>query len=169
VLGLALSVTVRVPVREPVAVGVKVTLMVHDELAARLEPQVLVCEKSPLAVMLEIVSAAPPVLERVTAWGLLPVATNCGENVKEVVERLAAAAVPVPDKVALRVAGLALSVTVTEPVTEPVAVGVKVTLMVHDELAARLEPQVLVCEKLLLMAMLEIASAELPALESVRV
>jgi hypothetical protein len=42
VAGLALSVTVIVPVREPVAVGVKVTLIVQDELAARLVPQVLV-------------------------------------------------------------------------------------------------------------------------------
>jgi len=61
-----LSVTVMEPVREPVAVGVKVTLIVHDELAARLVPQVLVCEKSPLTVMLEIVRAALPGLPRVT-------------------------------------------------------------------------------------------------------
>ena len=61
-----MSVTVTAPVREPVAVGMKVTLIVHDELAARLEPQVLVCEKSPLTVMLEIVRAALPGLLRVT-------------------------------------------------------------------------------------------------------
>ena len=61
-----MSVTVMEPVREPVAVGVKVTLIVHDELAARLVPQVLVCEKSPLTVMLEIVRAALPGLLRVT-------------------------------------------------------------------------------------------------------
>jgi len=60
-----LSVTVIEPVRKPVAVGVNVTLIVHDELAARLEPQVLVSEKSPLTAMLEIVSAALPELERV--------------------------------------------------------------------------------------------------------
>ena len=60
-----MSVTVMEPVREPVAVGVKVTLIVHDALAARLVPQVLVCEKSPLMVMLEIVSVALLVPERV--------------------------------------------------------------------------------------------------------
>jgi len=60
-----LSVTLTEPVREPVAVGVKVTLIVHDALAARLVPQVLVCEKSPLMVMLEIVSVALLVPERV--------------------------------------------------------------------------------------------------------
>jgi hypothetical protein len=65
VAGLALSVTVIEPVREPAAVGVNVTLIVHDELAARLAPQVLVWEKSPLIVMLEIVRAALPELERV--------------------------------------------------------------------------------------------------------
>jgi hypothetical protein len=63
---LALSATVSEPVREPVAVGAKVTLIVHDELAARPEPQVLVSEKSPLTVMLEIASVALPGLLRVT-------------------------------------------------------------------------------------------------------
>jgi len=61
-----LSVTVSEPVRVPVAVGVKVTLIVHDVLAARLVPQLSVSEKSPLGVMLEIVSVAPPGLVRVT-------------------------------------------------------------------------------------------------------
>jgi hypothetical protein len=54
------------PLREPVAVGVKVTLIVQEALAARLEPQVLVWEKSPLTVMLLMVRVALPVLLRVT-------------------------------------------------------------------------------------------------------
>jgi hypothetical protein len=54
------------PLREPVAVGVKVTLIVQEALAATLEPQVLVWEKSPLMVMLLIVRVALPVLLRVT-------------------------------------------------------------------------------------------------------
>src|SRR2546428_429311 len=48
---LALSVTVNVALREPVTVGVKVTLMVQVPLAARVEGlrgQLLVCPKSPL-------------------------------------------------------------------------------------------------------------------------
>ena len=45
----ALSVTVMDPVRAPVAVGVKVTLMAQDAPAATEEPQVLVCAKSPVA------------------------------------------------------------------------------------------------------------------------
>jgi hypothetical protein len=66
VAGLALSVLVRTPVLVPVAVGLKVTLRVQLVLAARLEPQVLVCEKSPLTVMLVMVRTALPVLLRVT-------------------------------------------------------------------------------------------------------
>ena len=66
VAGLALSVMVKEPLREPLAVGVKVTLRVQLALAARLEPQVLVWEKSPLTVMLVMLRTALPVLLRVT-------------------------------------------------------------------------------------------------------
>ena len=66
VAGLALSVMVKEPLLEPLAVGVKVTLKVQLALAARLEPQVLVWEKSPLTVMLVMLRTALPVLLRVT-------------------------------------------------------------------------------------------------------
>jgi len=66
VAGLALSVMVTTPVLVPVAVGLKVTLMVQLALAATLEPQVLVWEKSPLTVMLVMLRVALPVLLRVT-------------------------------------------------------------------------------------------------------
>jgi hypothetical protein len=66
VAGLALSVMVNEPLLEPLAVGVKVTLKVQLALAARLEPQVLVWEKSPLTVMLVMLRTALPVLLRVT-------------------------------------------------------------------------------------------------------
>jgi hypothetical protein len=45
------------------------------------------------------------------------------------------------------VAGLALSVMVTDPVLVPAAVGLKVTLRVQLAPAATLEPQLLVWEK----------------------
>ena len=51
---LALSLTVRVPLRAPTTVGVKVTLTVHLPLLASELPQVLVWAKSPLAAMLVI-------------------------------------------------------------------------------------------------------------------
>jgi hypothetical protein len=66
VAGLALSVIVNVPLLEPVAVGLKVTLRVQLAPAATLEPQVWVWEKSPLAVMLVMLRAAFPVLLSVT-------------------------------------------------------------------------------------------------------
>jgi hypothetical protein len=70
---LLLSLMVRVPVRVPGAVGVKTTLTVQELLAATLLPQVFVSEKSPLMVRLEITSETLPVLESVTACGLLAV------------------------------------------------------------------------------------------------
>jgi hypothetical protein len=66
VAGLALSVMVTAPVLVPVAVGLKVTLRVQLALAATLEPQVLVWEKLPLALMLVIVRPVLPVFLSVT-------------------------------------------------------------------------------------------------------
>ena len=54
----ALSVMVRVLVRLPAAVGVKVTEMVQFAAAARLDPQVFVSAKSPDA-MIELMESAP--------------------------------------------------------------------------------------------------------------
>jgi hypothetical protein len=82
-------------------------------------------------------------------------------------ERLAAGAVPVPVRLTVCVAGLALSVTVIAPLCEPVAVGVKVTLRVQLALAARLKPQVLVWEKSPLIVMLIIVRAAFPVLARV--
>ena len=77
-----MSVTVNVALREPVAVGVKVTLIVQVPLAARVEGlrgQLLVCPKSPGLVpvkpMLVMVSAVPLGFESVTAWAALVVPT----------------------------------------------------------------------------------------------
>ena len=50
------------------------------------------------------------------------------------------------------------------PVSGPVAVGEKVTLIVQEPLAATLPPQLLVCPKLGLVAMLVMVSATLPVL-----
>ena len=70
-LFVALSVTVRVPVRVPPAVGVNVTLMVQVSPAATLAPQLFVCPKSPLLVpvnvMLVSVNAVLWALVSVTA------------------------------------------------------------------------------------------------------
>ncbi len=65
-LPTALSVMVTAPVLVPLAVGLKVTLRVQLALAATLEPQVLLWEKSPLALMLVMLRVALPVLLSVT-------------------------------------------------------------------------------------------------------
>jgi hypothetical protein len=62
----ALSVTVKVPESGPVAVGEKVTLIVQEPPAATLPPQLLVSPKLALGAMLVMLSAALPVLLRVT-------------------------------------------------------------------------------------------------------
>jgi hypothetical protein len=67
---VALSATLSVALRVPVAAGVKVTLIVQLEPAATLDPQVLVCVKSlalvPETETLVTLNAAFPLLVRVT-------------------------------------------------------------------------------------------------------
>jgi hypothetical protein len=81
-LPLALSVIDILALRLPLAVGLKVTLIVQFDPAARvLDPlgQVLVWAKSPLLVPLKlillIVRAALPLLVKVTVWAALVVPT----------------------------------------------------------------------------------------------
>jgi hypothetical protein len=96
---------------------------------------------------------------------LLAVPTSCAGKVNEAGERRTTAAVaPVPVKLTVCVAGLALSVMVTAPVLVPVAVGLKVTLRVQLALAATLEPQVLVWEKSPLAVMLAMLRVAFPVL-----
>ena len=138
---LALSATAKVALREPVAVGVKVTLIVQVALAAKVEGlrgQLLVCPKSPGLVpvkpMLVMVSAAPLGFESVTALAVLVMPTlwlpksGTGEG-----DRLGGA-VPVPETPAVWGLLLALSVTVKVALRDPVAAGVKVTLMVQVQI-----------------------------------
>lgn len=54
--------SVKWPVRFPVAVGLKVTLMAHVLCAARLAPQVLVSAKSPVTDIPVIFTGASPAL-----------------------------------------------------------------------------------------------------------
>src|SRR5436309_6922604 len=73
---------VSVPVRWPAAVGVNVTAIEQFAPAATEPPQVLVCAKSPDAVMLVTVSAAVPLLVSVTDCGALCVCTVWLLNVR---------------------------------------------------------------------------------------
>ena len=76
------SVSVSVPVRVPAPVGVKVTLMVQLTPAARLLPQLLLWEKSPLAVMELMLMELAVSLVAVTVCGALLVPTFCEANVR---------------------------------------------------------------------------------------
>jgi len=141
----ALSEIVMAPARAPVAVGVKMTEMVQVAFLAKLVPQVSVSAKSPLALMLVNASVALPTL--VTVMGgrplvvpvLIVVPTNWLPKGKAVAERLMAGPKGVPVPVRLTDCGLspALSMTTREPTRVPVAVGVNVTLIKQDALAAR--------------------------------
>jgi hypothetical protein len=72
------ALTVRVPVRLPVAVGANVTLTVHEPFAAMDEPQVLVWLKSPLAEMDETDAAELVGLETVAVCAALVVPVTTG-------------------------------------------------------------------------------------------
>jgi hypothetical protein len=84
--------------RLPVAVGLKATAIAQLPPAATLEPQVLLCEKSPAAapamLMPVTVSAAVPVFESVRLCVALVVPTSCPPNVRLEVERLTIGAGP---------------------------------------------------------------------------
>lgn len=79
---LLLSVIVSMSVLVPVVVGLKLTLMVQELPAARLPAHVLVWEKSPVAVMLVMVSVALPVLFSVTGCEVLVVPMAWALNVR---------------------------------------------------------------------------------------
>jgi hypothetical protein len=70
-LPAALSEMLRLPLRVPVAEGIKTTLTVQLFPAGTPVAQVFVWVKSPVAEILEMVSAALPVLVRVTGCAAL--------------------------------------------------------------------------------------------------
>jgi hypothetical protein len=107
-----------------------------------------VSEKSvvlaPVMVMLVMVKAAVPVLLRVMAVPAVVVPSATTPKGTDVGENVATGPVPVPVKVADWGLPEALSVMVTAALRAPVAVGLKVTLMVQFAPAATPVPQVLV-------------------------
>jgi hypothetical protein len=167
----ALSVMLRVPVRVPEAVGLKVTLMLQLAPAATELPQLSVSAKSPLAEILVIVKLTVPVLVSVTVCAALVVPTVWLANVNEEAERLTVVVGAVPVPVRLTVCGLpeALSVMLKVPVRVPEAVGVKVMLMVQLAPAATELPQLSVSAKSPLGEILVIVRAALPVLDSITV
>jgi len=151
-LPLALSAISRTAALVPRAVGRKRTLMVQREPAAKVAPQVVVREKSPLFVpvieMPVMFRTKLPVFLTVTDLAELVVPTRWYPNEMDVVERLttgAAGARPVPARPTVCGLPAALSVTETLAVRVPAAVGVKVTEIVQFAPAVRLAGHALVC------------------------
>ena len=163
---LAPSVTVRVPVRVPTTLGVKLTLMVHFAFPASEVPQVLVCEKSPVVAMPVIESDVLRLFVKVTLVGVLVVPTVRLANVSVDGDNVTSCT-PVPLVVMVCGLSLALSLIVTVPDAAPVTVGVKVTEIVHFFPAATEVPHVFVCANGPLVVMLVIESETAPVLVSV--
>jgi len=138
-LVLALSDMVKVPVRVPSVVGVKVTEIGQLAPAASvfgLRGQVEVWAKLPEVEILEIVSALVVALFSVMFPGRLVVVSIWGPNVRLEGAKLTGR-VPVPLREEVWGELEALSVTVSVPVRLPDDSGVKVTEMVQLLLAAR--------------------------------
>ena len=138
-----LSVKVRVPETEPVAVGEKVTPTEQVAPAARPAPQVLEERLKPaVAAMLEKLTAALLWLVTVTDLAALVVLILTEPKLSVLAERVSGAE-PVPLR--LTVCGVlsASSLKVSVPADAPMAVGEKVTPTEQEALAARLDPQVL--------------------------
>jgi len=145
----ALSVMVIDPVRVPVVVGVKVTVIVHEEPAITEVPQLFVCAKSPDAVIEAMARAPLPVLDSVIVCAGDVEPTSRLAKVRDEVDRFTPGLTMVPVPVSATLCGLpeALLATETNPVRAPSAVGLNVTLMVQEPPAATVAPQELVCAK----------------------
>ena len=146
---LALSVIVRVPVRVPPEVGVKVTAIAQFAPAATLVPQVLVSAKSPVAAMDVRLKAPVPLLVSVTDCAVLVEPVFCEAKVRLVGASVTAGAVttgavPVPLRETDCGEPAALSIAIRVPRLVPTALGVNVTEIVQWAPAATLEPQVFV-------------------------
>lgn len=149
-LPVASSAMFSVALSFPSVVGVKVTLMVQLFPAA-IVSQLLLSAKSPLLepviVMLLTVTGPEPVFVTVTVCGGLVVSGRTVPNERDVGETVTLGAVPVPDRLTFCGLPPALSVIASVELLLPVAVGVKVTLMVHLAPAVSELPQLLVSAK----------------------
>jgi hypothetical protein len=155
----ALSVTERLALRLPVALGLKLTEIEQLAPGARVEGesgQVFVCAKSPASapvIPIELIVSAPlPELVRVTLCAELVVPTCCWPKLRLVGEKLTAGAVATPVPLSATVCGEAGALSVTETLAprDPAALGVKVTEIEQLEPAASVEGlsgQVFVCAK----------------------
>ena len=158
-LPTALLLMVRVPVRLPVADGVKVKPRLQKPPAPRPPPHVLlVTANSALAAMLPTasVSAAPPVLVKTTVCSALVLPTVCAAKVRDGrLSDTSATGVPVPFKVTVVVGLASASLLITRlPLKAPTVIGENVILML----------QLLGCANVALQVLLLIAKSPLATL-----
>ena len=114
----------------------------------------------PVMLMLEMFRVALPLLVMVTGWEALWLATRWLLKVRLVGAKLMAGAL-MPRPVSEMLCGLptALSVRVIAPVRVPVAVGLKVTLMMQEAVGAKPVPQLSVSEKSPLATIVRLVTA----------
>jgi hypothetical protein len=151
-LPAALSAIDRLAVLVPAACGLNLTATEQLEPAARLVPQLFeVTTKSaallPLIETVLMVRVPVPEFLRLTLWVLELVKSSVVGNVKDIGDRETAGAVPVPLRLVVCGLSLALSLTDKLAVRAPVALGVKVSVIVQAPLAVKVAGQLLVCAK----------------------
>ena len=147
----ALSLTLTFALRLPVAVGLKLAVIVHVAFTASDAGQSFDCAKSlgfvPVSVTPLIVSGAVPLFRSVEVCAALVEPTICEPKARLAGVNATPEAVPVPVRSTLCGLPGALSVTATLALRLPVAVGANATLIVHVALAASDAGQSLDCVK----------------------
>ncbi len=134
-LFVPLSLTESVPVRDPIWVGVKVTLIVQLAPGAKVAPHLVVCVKLVVVVMLLMSSVPLPPLVSVTVFGLLDASTTTVPNERAVGETLipltCGSTVRLMYALRVKLPETPVMVTVAVPkAAEPVAVRVSVLVVV---------------------------------------
>jgi hypothetical protein len=133
---------------------------------ASIAPQVVVLENGAPALMLATFSVAVPLLVSVTAAELLPPRTTL-PKLSALGFITAPGCVPVPLRATVDgLVGASLAI-LSVPLAAPVAVGVNVTVIEQEALAASVAPQLVVLENGALVVMPLIFSVALPLLVSV--
>jgi hypothetical protein len=141
----ALSLTVRLALAPPSAVGLNTALIVQLVPGFKIDGQLCVALNGAARPIEEIVSAALPELVMMTARAADGVPTCCPPNPTDVGDREttgAGALAPLPDRETAVDPVPALCVKVKAPVRVPVAVGVKTSRAVQLEPAVTGTPMV---------------------------
>jgi hypothetical protein len=162
-------VNLKVPVRDPAPVGVKITLTLQLAPAATVALQLGVWAKLPLTEIDLMVRLASPVLESVTVCAALAVFKTWLPNVSLVSDKETLGTAPVPLRETRCGLPDPLLVMVKVPVRKPAAAGVKVTVIMQLAPAASVAAQLELRAKLPEMAIALIVRPASPVLESVTV